>query len=87
MLNMGNFPLCIPKQDAIVFTDCSSNSNDLLLRHRFQIDDLDSLRNDQGRGDPESSNYSRGMDDTAVLGIELDQNSVRIYTIEYILYL
>ena len=78
MLKMGNFPLCIPKQDAaIVFSDCPSTSNDLLLRHRFQIDDLDSLRNDQVRGDPESLNYSQGMDETAVLGIELDQNSVR----------
>lgn len=76
MLRMGNFPLCIPKQDAIVFSDCPSTANDLLLRHRFQIDELDSLRNDQGRGDPESSNCPQGMDDTAVLGIELDQDSV-----------
>ena len=87
MLNMGNFPLCIPKQDAIVFSDCPGTSNDLLLRHRFQIDDFDSLRNDQGHGDPEPSNYSQGMDDTAVLGIELDQNSVRIYTIKYTVFI
>lgn len=71
---MGNFPLCIPKQDGIVFTDCPNTPNDFLLRHRFQIDGFDSLRNDQGHGDPQSS---QGVDDTAVLGIELDQDSVR----------
>ena len=76
---MGNFPLCIPKQDGIVFSDCPSTPNDFLLHHRFQLD-FDSLRNDQGRGGPQSS---QGMDDTAVLGIELDQDSVCIQTIVY----
>ena len=77
---MGNFPLCIPKQDAIVFRDGPNSSNDFLLRHRFQIDDLDSLRNEQRHGGPECSNDPQGVDDTAVLGIELDQDSVRICT-------
>ena len=78
---MGNFPLCIPKQDGIVFSDGPKSANDFLLRHRFQIDDLDSLRNEQSQGGPEYSTDPQGVDDTAVLGIELDQDSVRTCSI------
>ena len=61
---MGNFPLCIPKQDAIVFSDCPDGSNDYLLHHRFQIGDFDPLQSDQGQRDPDCR---QGVDDTAVL--------------------
>ena len=78
---MGNFPLCIPKQDGIVFRDCPNNSSDFILHHRFEIDDdVNVKRNEQRdarpRDDTSHSNEPQGMDDAAVLGVELDQDSV-----------
>lgn len=76
---MGNFPLCIPKQDAIVFRDCPNNSSDFL---RFRIDDLDVQESEQVEAKPGDddgySNEPHRANDAAVLGIELDQDSVRI---------
>ena len=78
---MGNFPLCIPKQDGIVFRDCPNKSSDFILHHHFQIDDSDELRNEQrteerGGGGGGSTREPEGVDDAAVLGIEIDQDSV-----------
>ena len=78
---MGNFPLCIPKQDTIVFSDCPNDTSDFLLHHPFQIENLNRLTNEQRHGRPEersNDHQLQGVDDTAVLGIEFDQDSVCI---------
>ena len=87
---MGNFPLCIPKQDGIVFRDCPSNSSDFILHHHFQLDNSDEMKNEQRTEDEEGAGAgssaaagggdsvrgAQGDDDAAVLGIEIDQDSV-----------
>ena len=88
LVKMGNFPLCIPKQDGIVFRDCPSNSSDFILHHHFQMDNSDEVKN-EGRTEVEgagggggaggdSVRGTQGDDDAAVLGIEIDQDSVRV---------
>lgn len=73
---MGNFPLCIPKPDAIVFRDCPTDSTDFVLHHQIQIGNTDEQR---PTGPAESGGYSNDpqrVNDATVLGIELDQDSV-----------
>ena len=82
LVKMGNFPLCIPKQDGIVFRDCPSNSSDFILHHHFQMDNSDEVKS-EGRTEGEgaggdSVRGTQGDDDAAVLGIEIDQDSVRV---------
>lgn len=79
---MGNIPLCVPKQETIVFRDCPSSSTNFVLHHNFQIDDSDEHRSDKtlprtSQTDQPSNRASIQSEvDAAVLGIELDQNSV-----------
>ena len=72
---MGNFPLCIPKPDAIVFRDCPTDSSDFVLHQQIQVDDTDGQR-PTGSTENSLTNGPQAVNDATVLGIELDQDSV-----------
>lgn len=73
---MGNFPLCIPKPEGIVFRDYPANSSDFVLHHQFQASDVNEQGpTEQGENDG-CTNNDEVVDDAAVLGIEIDQDSV-----------
>lgn len=75
---MGNFPLCIPRQDGVIFGDYSDEleQGELAVHYKYQP----SQHNLNPTVNDEMNTSGQDKHDGTILGLELEQYSVSVVT-------
>ena len=75
---MGNFPLCIPRQDGVVFGDYGSEleQDEALLQSKCKDWTSDDNAAQCNTDEEITNEYVQDEIDTTILGLELDKDSV-----------